>query len=689
MVAWLVSAWARRSGSWTPQHDEAPVTHTITGACHHDCPDACAWTVTVEDGRAVQLRGVGDHPFTAGELCPKVNRLLERVYDPARLLHPLKRVGPKGTGEFVPISWDDAIAEIADRWRSIISDDGPAAILPYSFDGTQGIIQKGILARRFFAALGTSDIHRHLCGVTAWQGAAAVCGTPFGIDPEDLRHSRTILLWGTNTLITNRHLWPFIDEARAAGATVVVIDPVRTTTADRVDQFVQIRPGTDVALVLGLIHVLDRIGLLDAEWLASRTSGWDDLLGSAAPWTPASTESVTGVPAETVEWLATTFATRRPAAVRSLVGPEHREHGFEIMRAIAMLPAVTGAWRERGGGLARSTQVWWEEAFGLDDEELAAPARSFNMARLGEILTDESLAPPIRSLFVHNSNPAVIAPDQGRVIDGLSREDLFTVVSEQFMTDTARYADIVLPATSQIEQLELSPGWGHLYVSLNQPAIDPVGESRSNNDVIRAVATALELDDPSLQETDESLIRSLLDRDHRWLDGITWDRLVANGWARFTLPDHHLPHEATVFRLGPLEHVAVASVDPAGHPLQLISLKQHTKFLNTNYAQFERHRPTPPEPRLEIDPTDATDRGIETGTLVRVHNERGAITLTATVSSRLQPGLVSIPFGWWHQAVPEGRSVNVLTNPAVPDDDTGSAAFHDTWVEVTPLAPSP
>jgi len=661
------------------------VTHTITGACHHDCPDACAWDVTVEDGKAVQLRGTQEHPFTAGELCPKVNRLLERVYDPTRLLHPLRRVGPKGSDQFERISWDDAIAEIRDRWRSIIAEDGPAAILPYSFDGTQGIIQKGILARRFFAALGTSDIHRHLCGVTAWQGAAAVYGTPFGIDPEDLRHSRTILLWGTNTLITNRHLWPFIDEAKAAGATIVVIDPVRTATAARADHFVQLRPGTDVALVLGLIHVLHHNGLLDAKWLESRTEGWDELRDSATEWTPTETERVTGVAAETVEWLATTFATQRPAAVRSLVGPEHQGHGLDIMRAIALLPAVTGAWRDRGGGLARSTQVWWEEAFGLDDEGMAAPARSFNMARLGEVLTDRSLAPPIRSLFVHNSNPAVIAPDQGRVMEGLGREDLFTVVSEQFMTDTARYADIVLPATSQIEHLELSPGWGHLYVSLNQPAIDPVGESRSNNDLFRALAAGMGLDDPTLHESDESLIRGLLERDHPWLEGITWEGLITDGWTRFAIPVDARPHAATVFKLGALEYRPPAGHDSSAFPLQLMSLKQHTKFLNSNYAQFDRHLPNPPEPRLEIDHRDASDRGIETGDRVRVHNERGSLTLTATVSNRLQPGLVSIPFGWWHGATPERRSVNVLTNPAVADDDTGSAAFHDTYVEVSPI----
>ncbi|MEO0495400.1 MAG: molybdopterin-dependent oxidoreductase, partial [Actinomycetota bacterium] len=386
-----------------------PVDGVVRGACHHDCPDTCVWEVTVADGRAVALRGIDDHPTTQGQLCPKVNRFLDRVHHPDRILTPLRRTGPKGSGEFTPISWDEAIAEIGDRFRTIVDRSGPAAILPYSFDGTQGVIQKGILARRFFAALGTSDVRRHLCGVTAWLGAADVLGTPKGIDPEDLHLARTIVLWGTNTLVTNRHLWATIERARDDGAEVIVVDPVRTATAERADRFLQLRPGTDVALVAGLIHVMDRDGLLDPEWLAAHTTGAADLLASVADATPEITEQRTGIAADEIVAVAHRFAIVGPAAVRSLVGPEHRGNGREIMRAITILPTVAGAWRVAGGGLARSTQVWWEEGFGLDDEDarLAPPARTFNMARLGEILTDSTLDPPIEALFVHNSNPAV------------------------------------------------------------------------------------------------------------------------------------------------------------------------------------------------------------------------------------------------------------------------------------------
>ncbi len=651
----------------------------VRGACHHDCPDTCVWEVTVEDGEAVALRGLADHPTTQGQLCPKVNRFLDRVYHPDRVTQPLRRTGPKGSGEFEPIGWDEAITEIGDRFREIIATHGPAAILPYSFDGTQGVIQKGILARRFFAALGTSDVKRHLCGVSAWLGAAQVLGAPKGIDPEDLRLARTIVLWGTNTLVTNRHLWSTIEAARDDGAIVIVIDPVRTTTADRADRFLQPKPGTDVALVLGLVHVLERDGLLDHEWLRSNTTGSDDLLASARSWTPDRTEATTAVAADDIEWLAHTFATRRPAAVRSLVGPEHRVNGIEIMRAITTLPTVTGAWRDPGGGLARSTQVWWEEAFGFDDEPLAPPARTFNMARLGEVLTDDELEPPIAALFVHNSNPAVISPDQNQIVAGLERDDLFTVVAEQFITDTARYADLVLPATTQIEHLDLAPAWGHLNIALNQPAIAPRGEARSNNDLFRGLSRELGLDDPSLFESDEELIRGLLERPHPLLDGVTWEALARDGWTRFGFEPGHRPHTDTVFTLGALDPTLPS---PTGS-FQLISLKQHVKFLNANYAQFPAHLPRPATPQLEIHPDDADRLGVDDGTPVRVHNERGELTLPLARSPRLQPGLVAIPFGWWHRSSPEGRAVNALTNASVPDDDRGSAAFHDTWVEIS------
>jgi anaerobic selenocysteine-containing dehydrogenase len=673
----------------------------VRGSCHHDCPDTCVWDVTVQGGRAVRLRGNAEHPTTRGELCPKVNRLLERVYHPERILKPLRRVGPKGEGQFEPISWDEAITEVAGRFNQIRGDHGGAAILPFSFDGTQGVIQKGLVADQFFQALEASDIRRHLCGVTAWLGAADVSGLPYGIDPEDLALARTVILWGTNTYLTNRHLWPVIETARSQGATVVVIDPVRTATAARADHHLALRPGSDVALVLGLVKVLDRDGLLDEAWIDGHTTGAGELRRSAAAQSLDEAAAATGIPVARIEWLAHLYATNRPAAIRVLVGPEHRQHGRTIMAAIAMLPALTGAWRDPGGGLARSTQVYFETALNYPTPDPAAPPRrQFNMARLGAVLTDPTLDPPIRALLVHNSNPAVICPDQNRVVAGLSRGDLFTVVIEQFPTDTARYADIVLPATTQLEHLDLGIAWGHLYLSLNRPAIAPLGQARPNSDIFRALGRALGLAGFDVGSDDETLIRRLLDSDHPWLTGITFDRLQKESWCRLAIPAGHRPGLDTPpatptgrFQLGPLEH-RPGTETPDGSPrlaarfpLTLFSPKQHLRFLNTNYGAFPPHQPVGNRPRLLLHPADAAARSIATGDVVVVANDRGSLTVEAEVSDTLQPGLAALPFGWWHRSTLEGRAVNALTNPSVPDDDQGSAAFHETLVEVRRAEP--
>lgn len=663
--------------------------NVIRGACHHDCPDTCAWDVTVDSGRAIELRGVDEHPFTRGQLCPKVNKFLDRVYHPDRLLTPLRRVGPKGNGEFVPVSWDEAIEAIADGLHSVTSSE---SILQYSFDGTQGLIQKGVMANRFFAALGASDIRRHLCGVTSHLGAIDVAGSKFGIDPEDLRLAKTLILWGTNTLITNRHLWPTIEAAKNDGATVIVIDPFKTPTAASpvVDQFFQLVPGTDVALVLAMVNVLDRDGLLDQEWLATNTARWQELVASARDMSPERAAAITGIEGPRIEWLARTFATRRPAAVRCLIGPEHREHGRDIMRAIALLPAVTGAWRDPGGGMARSTGVYFDTALRSPDDLPERPL--INMARLGEVLNDGDR---IEALFVHNSNPAVITPGQNSIVAGLERNDLFTVVVEQFMTDTARYADFVLPATTQLEHIDLMDAWGHLYLSLNLPAIEPCGEALPNTEIFRRLALAMGLDAPGLADSDEELVRQLLDSDHQWLTGISFERLVDEGYVRLGVPALYRPHVDTPpdtadgkLQLGPLEYRAgteTAQGDPIlarRYPLALMSRKQHVRFLNANYGGFDEHLPKEAEPQLEIHAADAHQRSVGEGDRVRVYNDRGELTLTAKISDAVQPGLVSIPFGWWHRATPEGRAVNALTNPALPADDIGSAFFHENLVEV-------
>ncbi len=675
---------------------EASEALTVLGACHHDCPDTCAWEVAVVDGRAMKLRGNAAHPFTRGTLCPKVNRFLDRVYHPDRILTPLRRTGPKGSGEFEPIGWDEALGAIASRMRDLVDDGRAESILQFSFAGTQGQLQMGLLIDRLFDVVGASDIHRELCGVTAWRGAASVLGAPFGMDPEMLRHARTIVLWGTNTRITNRHLWPVIEEARAEGALVVVVDPVRTATARAADVHLQLRPGSDVALVLGIVHVLDRDGLVDPEWIDVRTSGWPQLQQSAREWTPVKAAEVTGVPAERIEELARRMATARPTAVRSLIGAEHRENGEEILRAVTMLPAVLGAWQDVGGGLARSAQMWTSSAL---REPARTPRRAVNMARLGQVRADPGPDDPrIELLFVHNSNPATIVPDQNRVVAGLERDDLMTVVVEQFLTDTARYADIVLPATSQIEHLDLADSWGHLYLALNQPAVAPLGDALPNSEIARRLAALLGLDDELLRMSDEEAVRWMLSSGHPFLDGITFERLAAEGFARLSVDPSLRPYVDVIpgvptspMRLGPLEHRPGRETVGGGSPLEerfplaLISRKQHPKFLNANYGAFPEHPPTAGGPSQQIHPDDALERGIVDGDLVRVRNDRGSLTLRAELLDDLQPGLVAIPFGWWGRSTPEGRAVNALTNASLPADDRGSAYFPDTLVEVEPL----
>ncbi len=665
---------------------------TVLGACHHDCPDTCAWEVTVVDGVATGLRGSAGHPFTRGTLCPKVNRFIDRVYHPERLLTPLRRVGPKGSGEFEPITWDEAIGEIATRMRTLIDAGRAESILQFEFAGTQGEIQMGVMIDRLFDAIGASDIKRELCGVTASRGAAEVLGVPFGVEPESLRHARTVVLWGTNTRITNRHLWPFIEQARADGALVIVIDPIRTDTAREADVFVQLRPGSDVALVLALVHVLDREGLIDQPWLIDHTTGWDALRASAAQWTPAHAAKATGIDAERIEWLAHRLATEQPTGIRALIGAEHRENGQEILRSVAMLSAVLGSWREVGGGFARSVGIWHESAL---TSQVRPERRTFNMARLGEVLNDSNVDPGIEMLFVHNCNPANILPDQNLVVAGLERDDLFTVVIEQFMTDTARYADIVLPATTQIEHLDLSPAWGHFYLALNQPAIEPRGAALPNTEIARRLAAALELDDPRLHESDEELVRDLLDSGHPFLDGITYERLAAEGWARLAVPEGARPHidplpgiPTDPMRLGALAHRPGRETTDGDSqlvqrfPLALMSRKQHPKFLNANYGGFTAHLPSSGQPLLQIHRDDAVARDIAEGDRARVFNDRGSLTLTVEISDVVQPGLVAMPFGWWHRSTPEGRAVNALTNATVAADDRGSAYFHDTLVQV-------
>lgn len=684
---------------------------TVHGTCHHDCPDSCGWTVTVEGAgataTAVKLRGNPDHPFSKGELCPKVNRFLDRVYDPDRLLQPMRRVGPKGSGELTPISWDDALDEIGSRLNDVIDTHGAEAILPFSDAGNQSVLSMMGLSSRLFHHLGASRIIRNICGPTVGAGMMMTNGDGRGFDPSDLRHSKLIILWATNTRLTNRHLWPTIEAARADGATLVVIDPMRTATADAADVFLQPLPGTDIALVLAMLHVLIRDDLLDHEWIDAHTAGFAELRDHVAEWTPTRAAAATGLDAVAIETLARQYGTIRPAAIRTLIGGEHHENGAMFFRSLACLPALVGAWRDLGGGIARSVGGWQDAL--LDDLALHRPdllgersPRHVNMSRLGEALT--TLQPPVHALVVWNSNPLVIVPNAELTRQGLAREDLFTVVHEQFLTDTARYADIVLPATTQVETTDVVLGWGHLWAGWNEAAIAPRGDAVSNTELFRRIARAMGLTEPSLFDDDATILADAL-------PDVDLHALRRDGWLRVPYPDDGRPWADGGFPTasGKVELASDALVrmgqprlptyvppregpggDPAllaRYPLQLLTPKHHTRFLNSSYSHLPKHGPAEGRPFVELDPHDATARGLADGDHARVWNDRASLELVVRISDRLRPGVVAIPFGWWMQHHPDGKVANSLTNDTLTDWG-GGVAYLDTLVEVGAAAPA-
>lgn len=704
---------------WEEMGNATLGTTVIPGACPHDCPDRCAWLVTVEGNRAVKLAGDPDHPFTRGTLCAKVNHYLDRVYSPDRVLHPLRRTGAKGAGAFERVSWDDALHEIATRLRQVIARYGPTAILPYSFSGTQGQLQSDTMSGRFFSRLGATRLERTVCGSTGSAGVEATIGTTMGMLPEDLALSRLILLWGTNTIVTNLHLWPIIRQAQAAGARVVVVDPLTTRTAAAADWHVRPMPGTDAALALGMMAVIVAEGLHDAAYVTEHTLGFDALKDRLAEYRPERAAALTGLATEEIIRLARAYATTRPAAIRVLIGMEHHATAEMSFRAISCLPALIGAWRERGGGLLHHTMALHGQALNgraLRMPELAAPGtRAVNMMRLGQALTDPTLDPPIGALFVYNSNPATTTPNQNLVLRGLRRDDLFTVVHEQFLTDTARYADYVLPSTTEVEHWDLFTSWGHTYVTLNRPAIAPLGEAISPTELFRRLAARMGLDEPYLRESDEDLIKTALRSDHPYLRGVDFERLLATGWAPLDLPQDWLPYATGQFPtpsgkcefssaalaargIDPLPTYLPADESPAGdleraarYPLTLLTPKSALHFLNSSYGNSPRHLAAERAPCLDIHPADAAPRGIAAGERVRVWNDRGAVELPARVGDRVRPGVVAMPSGWWASLSPGGSSANALT----PDGMTlwgGGGDFHDALVEVERVsgaAPAP
>jgi len=665
----------------------------IRGACGHDCPDTCAWQVEVDaTGRAVKLQGDAEHPFTRGTLCAKVNHYLDLVYHPRRVLHPLRRVGAKGDGRFERVSWPEALADIAQRWRAIERESGAEAILPYSLAGNQGAIQMASLGERLFGLLGASRLDRNICGEVAAAGLAATQGAGFGVNPEELVHSRFIVLWGTNTLVTNLHLWPVIRTARERGAKVVVVDPVATRTARSADWHIALRPGSDAALALAMMHVIIRDALVDRDYVRDFAHGFAELAAHVRQHSPAAVASQTGLSPEEIERFAREYATTQPSLLRPLIGPEHHRNGAMIFRTMACLPVLTGAWRHRGGGLCRSTGALQYSTLNMQallrPETQRPGVRTLNMRDLGEDLCSSTLAPAVRALLVYNCNPAVSMPNRNRIRQGLARADLFTVVHDLFVTETAHFADYVLPATSQIEHLDIVPAWGHHYLSMNQPAIAPRGEAVANTELFRRLALALGREEPWLYDTDEALVRQALSSGHPWLDGISFESLQRLGYQHLNHAADWRPYaEGFPTRTGKAElysdklreiglpALPVPGESARGAGLQLISGKALHQ-MNSSYGASERHQRRAGELTIELHEGDLLVRKLTDGAAVRVFNAYGEVRATCRLSERVRPGVAWMPFG--------AGAVNAVT-PEAPTDWGGGSGLYDAFIEVEAL----
>lgn len=686
------------------------LTLPVRGVCPHDCPDTCALQVTVEDGRAVRVAGHPDHPPTAGVLCTKVSRYPERVYHAQRVLQPLRRVGPKGLGRFEPIGWDEALDTIASRLAAIAARD-PEAIVPYSYAGTMGLVQGEGMAGRFFNRLGASRLDRTICASAGGDALMVTYGAKLGMHVQHFVESRLIVIWGSNPITSSVHFWTLAQQAKRAGATLWCIDPRRTETADKCHHHLALRPGTDGALALALMHQLVTHGWVDQDYVDRHVQqgpdGWPALRERALHWPPERAAAVCGVPADQIRALARAYGTTSPAAIRLNYGMQRVHGGGSAARLIALLPCLTGAWRHRAGGLLLSSSGWFAAA--RDDAALQRPEllagyhgqrqpRTINMSTIGDDLLREAspgFGPKIEALIVYNSNPVAVAPDSARVVRGFARDDLFTVVFEHFLTDTADHADIVLPATTQLEHWDTHGAYGHTHVMLNRPAIAPLGQARPNAQIFRDLAARLGFTDACFQDTDQQLI------DQAWRpEWVDRAALHAQGWVALALPE--APFADGGFRtpdgrarisdaglgLAVPDHVPnheCAEATPelaARYPLAMISPPAR-HFLNSTFVNVQSLRAIEGEPLLEMHPQDAAQRGLADGAVVRIFNDRGEYRCRASVTDRARPGVVVGLGIWWRKLGRDGSNVNQLTHQRLTD--IGRApSFYDCLVEVSP-----
>lgn len=668
--------------------------------CALDCPDTCSLLINVDNGRGSRLRGNPEHPVTRGFLCGKVAQYLEREYSPERLLHPMKRVGAKGEGRFERIRWDEALDTIATRLQTISSEFGPESILPYSYAGTMGLLNGSGMDRRFFHRLGASRLDRTICSSAGGVALNATLGLRYGTEPEQFAHSKLIVAWGANILGTNVHLWPFITEARRNGGRFYVIDPVTTRVAKLADRHFAIYPGSDQALALGLAHVILRDGLEDVDYVSAHTAGLEAFRRCAEEYPPERAAVLTGIAAEDIVHLAREYATTRPAAIRLNYGVQRSERGGAAVRAIAALPALTGSWKDVGGGLQLTTsQAFQFNTAGLEMPELqqrsplGRTARMVNMTELGKALTELD-DPPVKAMVVYASNPAGIAPNQNLVIRGLSREDLFTVVLEQFQTDTADFADVVLPVTTFLEHTDIYRAYGHYYLQLARPVLPAPGECKSNVEIFRLLAERMGFDDACFRASEDDMIRTLLDSGHPYLEGITLERLDRDRSVRLNVSgpgEAYRPFANGGFGTpsGKCEFPSERYTPPVEsrlgepalrgrYPLEFVPSKNDDSMNSTFGYRASVDRQTAV---LHMHKADADPRGIASGDSVRVFNDRGSLLLTAEVDGGVREGVVRAPSVRWAKRAPDHRNSNAVTGDRLTDMG-GGPVFYSCLVQV-------
>lgn len=691
--------------SFLAVNNPIPTAHdTFHGVCYHDCPDSCSWKVKVQDGKVISFGGDEENPFTAGKLCGKMETFPEDItYHPDRLLTPMKRVGKKGEGKFEPISWQQAIREVGDQLKKTIAQHGSESILSHGYMGTQSIVQKKVMSSRFFARMEASDIAHTICGGAVIPANFEVNGTAMGVLPEDMIHSRCIILWGTNTKNSNVHQWPFVLKAREAGAKIIVIDPFVSATAKEADWHIQPLPGTDVALALGMMNVMIHEGLVDQDYIDKYTLGYKELKEHVRSYDPKSVSDLCGLPKKDIIQLARDYASGEPSLIRIIVGIEHNYNGGDATRAVAMLPSLTGAWRKLGGGLMHLTFEMGGRALNWDrlDYHLqmtTQPKRTLSMVQIGQLLNNRDLNPAIKSIFIYNSNPMVTAPNANLTKKGLEREDLLTVVLEHFITETAKYADYVFPATTQLEHWDIGDSWGQVYININQPAIAPLGEAKPNSEFFRLMAKEMGYTEECFKESDKDIVKSAFDSDHPYLEGIDFDYMEKNGWARYQIPEPFLPHVEGNFGtasgkcefisqssgLPAYKDVAYTEEEKADFPLQLLTIKNTKGFHNSSHANVKHLRQKEGRIWLDIHPEDAKTRDIQNGDELMAFNQRGKVILEAKVTERIRPGVVCMPHGYWPSLVKGGQASNNLTDDRLTDilHWGGGAALQDCRVQV-------